>query len=93
MMLMVRPVNVAPLVVETPEEKRLFKKGEENYQAKKALRARTLLEKAPDAEESNLIHSMWTKEISYLSTPPSLPLTPNATRKKKKKRERQADKM
>lgn len=57
------------MLVETPEERLLFKKGEENYQAKKALRTKSLLEKAPDAEESNLIHSMWTKEMSYLSTP------------------------
>jgi acyl-coenzyme A thioesterase 9 len=63
----VRPVNVAPLLVETEEERALFEKGEKNYQAKKALRKRSLLEKAPDAEESNLIHSLWTKEMSYLS--------------------------
>lgn len=62
-----RPVAVAPLLVETPEERALFKKGEENYQAKKALRTRSLLQKAPDAKESNLIHSMWTKEVSYMS--------------------------
>lgn len=58
---------VAPLIVETEEEKRLYEKGEENSKAKKALRTRSLLEKAPDEEESNLIHSMWTKEMSYLS--------------------------
>lgn len=67
---MPRPVAVAPLVLETPEENRLFKKGEENYKAKKALRTRSLLETAPDDEESNLIHSMWTKEISYLRESP-----------------------
>lgn len=61
-----RPVSVAALRLETPEEHRLFKKGEENYQAKKALRSKSLLEKAPIDEESDLIHSMWTKEISYL---------------------------
>lgn len=53
--------------MENAEEEKLFKKGEANYQAKKALRTRSLLEKAPDDEESNLIHSMWTKEMSYLS--------------------------
>lgn len=58
---------MAPLILETEEEKRLYHKGEENSQAKKALRKRSLLEKAPDDEESNLIHSMWTKEVSYLS--------------------------
>ena len=65
--LCVSPVPVAPLIVETEEEKRLFKKGEANYQAKRALRRRSLLERAPDDEESDLIHSMWTKEMSYLS--------------------------
>ncbi|KAJ5610360.1 hypothetical protein N7510_007079 [Penicillium lagena] len=68
-----KPASVAPLIVETEEEKRLFKKGEENYKAKKALRTRSLLEKAPDDEESNLIHSMWTKEMSYLN--PQSPAT------------------
>ncbi|GLI77640.1 hypothetical protein PoHVEF18_005931 [Penicillium ochrochloron] len=62
-----KPVPVAPLIVETEEEKALFKKGEENYMAKKALRKRSLLERAPDDEESDLIHSMWTKEMSYIN--------------------------
>lgn len=62
-----KPVDVAPLRLETDEERALFKKGEDNYKAKKALRTRSLLEQSPDAEESNLIHSMWTKEMSYLS--------------------------
>lgn len=66
---------MAPLIVETEEEKRLYLKGEENSKAKKALRTRSLLQKAPDDEESNLIHSMWTKEMSYLSKPPLTPLT------------------
>jgi acyl-coenzyme A thioesterase 9 len=54
-------------LIETEEERELFKKGEKNYQAKKSLRTRSLLAKAPDSEESNLIHSLWTKEMSYLS--------------------------
>lgn len=61
------PVSVAPLLIETEEEKALFKRGEENYKAKKALRTKSLLEKAPDAEESDLIHTMWAKEMSYLN--------------------------
>lgn len=65
-----------PLIVETEEEKRLYSKGEENSQAKKALRTRSLLQKAPDDEESNLIHSMWTKEMSYLSELPTKPPKP-----------------
>lgn len=62
-----RPAAVAPLLIETEEERELFQKGEKNYQAKKALRTRSLLEKAPDDEESNLIHNLWKKEMSYLS--------------------------
>ncbi|KAJ5711599.1 hypothetical protein N7488_005755 [Penicillium malachiteum] len=62
-----KPARVAPLLIETEEERLLYKKGEENSKAKKALRTRSLLEKAPDDEESNLIHSMWTKEMSYLN--------------------------
>ena len=58
---------MAPLLLETEDEHRVFKQGEKNYQAKKALRTRSLLEKAPDGEESNLIHTMWTNELSYLS--------------------------
>ncbi|PYH47491.1 uncharacterized protein BP01DRAFT_354688 [Aspergillus saccharolyticus JOP 1030-1] len=60
-----KPVAIAPLLVETPEERLLFQKGEENYRAKKALRTRSLLEKAPNERESDLIHSMWTKGMSY----------------------------
>ncbi|KAL2002369.1 hypothetical protein VTN02DRAFT_76 [Thermoascus thermophilus] len=66
-----KPVPVAPLKLETEEERRLFKKGEENYKAKKALRNRSLLQVAPNEEESHLIHSMWTREMSYLN--PSSP--------------------
>ncbi|KAL1849058.1 hypothetical protein Plec18167_006836 [Paecilomyces lecythidis] len=60
-----KPVPVAPLKIETEEEQRLFKKGEANYKAKKSLRQRSLLEQAPNDEESNLIHSMWMKEASW----------------------------
>ncbi|EAW10171.1 putative acyl-CoA thioester hydrolase [Aspergillus clavatus NRRL 1] len=62
-----KPVPIAPLLVENAEERLLFHQGEENYQAKRALRTRSLLEKAPDDEESELIHNMWTKEVSYLN--------------------------
>ncbi|KAJ6108078.1 hypothetical protein N7523_009401 [Penicillium sp. IBT 18751x] len=68
-----KPVPVAPLIIETEEEKEFFRKGEENSKAKKALRTRSLLETSPDAEESDLIHAMWTKEMSYLN--PQVPAT------------------
>ncbi|OJD25394.1 hypothetical protein ACJ73_03241 [Blastomyces percursus] len=69
-----RPVvAVAPLLVETEEEKRLFELGEKNYKAKKQLRTRSLLQQTPNDEESDLIHAMWTKEMAYLN--PQNPLT------------------
>ncbi|KAL2801485.1 HotDog domain-containing protein [Aspergillus keveii] len=71
------PASVAPLLIETEEERELFKKGEKNYQAKKSLRTRSLLAKAPDSEESNLIHSLWTKEMSYLNPETSDQRPPN----------------
>ncbi|EED23764.1 acyl-CoA thioester hydrolase, putative [Talaromyces stipitatus ATCC 10500] len=60
-----KPVAVAPLLIETEEEQRLFQKGEENYNAKKALRKRSSYEQPPDQEESNMIHSMWTTQRPY----------------------------
>ncbi|KIX09380.1 uncharacterized protein Z518_00459 [Rhinocladiella mackenziei CBS 650.93] len=60
-----KPVNIAPLVVSTPAEKALFAKGEENYKNKKALKSLHILSKAPDAEESALIHKMWTESLGY----------------------------
>ncbi|EEH08793.1 mitochondrial Acyl-CoA Thioesterase [Histoplasma capsulatum G186AR] len=61
------PVAVAPLLVETDEERRLFELGEKNYKAKKQLRTRSLLQQTPNDEESDLIHAMWTKEMAYLN--------------------------
>ncbi|EEH43356.2 uncharacterized protein PADG_08281 [Paracoccidioides brasiliensis Pb18] len=60
-----KPVAIAPLLVETEEERRLFELGEKNYLAKKQLRKRNLLEQTPNDEESDLIHAMWTKEMAY----------------------------
>ncbi|KKZ60261.1 hypothetical protein EMCG_05018 [[Emmonsia] crescens] len=64
---------VAPLLVETEEERRLFNLGEKNYKAKKQLRTRSLLQQTPNDEESDLIHAMWTKEMAYLN--PQNPLS------------------
>ncbi|KAI5306094.1 hypothetical protein KEM56_002240 [Ascosphaera pollenicola] len=60
-----RPVAVAPLLVETEEEKQLFQKGEKNYKAKKEMRAHHLLREEPNDEESTMIHDMWLKEMAY----------------------------
>ncbi|KIW27525.1 uncharacterized protein PV07_07256 [Cladophialophora immunda] len=60
-----RPVNIAPLEVNTPAEKALFAKGEENYRNKKTMRSAHILTKPPDADESALIHKMWTDSLAY----------------------------
>ncbi|KAK2813125.1 hypothetical protein FQN50_000802 [Emmonsiellopsis sp. PD_5] len=68
-----KPVPVAPLLVETEEERRLFELGEQNYKAKKQLRKINLLEQTPNDEESDLIHGMWTTDMAYLN--PQNPLS------------------
>ncbi|RMZ92263.1 hypothetical protein DV736_g474, partial [Chaetothyriales sp. CBS 134916] len=60
-----KPTQVAPLEVTTPEEKALFARGEQNYKRKKALRSSHITLKAPDEEESRLIHKMWTDSLAY----------------------------
>ncbi|EXJ80918.1 hypothetical protein A1O3_07206 [Capronia epimyces CBS 606.96] len=60
-----KPVNIAPLEVTTPAEKALFAQGEENYRKKKMMKSSHILAKAPDAEESALIHKMWTDSMAY----------------------------
>ena len=63
-----RPVNVSALKLETEEERRLFKKGEENYNAKKEMMKVNLRKQTPNDEESDLIHAMWLKQLDYHDT-------------------------
>lgn len=60
-----KPVNIAPLVLETDAEKAIFRRGEENYKKKKALKSVDIMQKPPDAEESALIHKLWTTSVEY----------------------------
>ena len=60
-----RPVNIAPLEVSSRAEKALFAQGEQNYKNKKALKSTDIMTKAPDAEESSMIHKMWTESLAY----------------------------
>lgn len=60
-----KPVNIAPLSISTPAERALYSRGEENYKRKKALRLENIMQKPPDAEESKLIHKMWTDSLAY----------------------------
>lgn len=60
-----KPVNIAPLQVDTEEEQRLFKLGENNYNAKKELSKIALRKQPPNDQESDLIHAMWLKQLEY----------------------------
>ena len=63
-----KPVAIPGLKTETPEERRLFAKGEKNSQEKKALSKMSLLKQTPNDEESDLIHAMWLKQLDYHGT-------------------------
>ena len=60
-----KPVAIATLQVDTKEEKRLFALGERHSQDKKAMSKRALRKQPPNDEESDLIHSMWLKQLEY----------------------------
>lgn len=60
-----KPVEINPLRVETEEEKRLFAQGEENSKHRRDLAKRSLLKETPNDEESDLIHSMWLRQLRY----------------------------
>ena len=63
-----KPVNIAPLKLDTPAEKALYARGEENYKSKKTMKSSHILQKAPDAEESALLHKMWIDSLAYADT-------------------------
>jgi acyl-coenzyme A thioesterase 9 len=60
-----KPVAIAPLKAETPEERRLFKQGQANYNMKKALAKTNLRKQTPNDEESGLIHALWLQQLDY----------------------------
>ncbi|KAF1849801.1 Thioesterase/thiol ester dehydrase-isomerase [Cucurbitaria berberidis CBS 394.84] len=60
-----KPVNVNPLIVETPEEKRLYALGERNSKIRKERRDTSLLKHTPNDLESDLIHAFWQKQLQY----------------------------
>jgi len=74
-----KPVNIAPLKLETPAERALYAKGEENYKKKKAMKSSNIMQKAPDAEESALIHKMWSESLSYADPKNRAEKPPNVT--------------
>ena len=60
-----KPVSIAPLNIDSEEDQRLFELGQKNYNSKKALAKTTLRKTTPNDEESDLIHSMWLKQLEY----------------------------
>lgn len=60
-----KPVAISPLKAETPEQKLLFKQGEENYNLKKTESKLALRKQTPNDEESDLIHAFWRQQIDY----------------------------
>ena len=73
-----KPVPINQLIVETPEEQKLFDAGEKNSKYKKDLSKVSLLKHTPNDEESDLIqeaqvaedavlliHSLWQKQIAW----------------------------
>ena len=74
-----KPVAIAPLKIESSEEQRLFDLGKKNYEAKKALSKVALRKVTPNDEESDLIHSMWLKQVEYLDPNKSIRKPDNVT--------------
>ena len=64
-----RPVNVNPLVVSTPEEKRLYALGERNSKIRKQRKETALIKHTPNDLESDLIHAFWQKQLQYRMHP------------------------
>ena len=60
-----RPVAIAPLQIDTPEERKIYEQGERNYQEKKAMAKVNLRKTTPNDEESDLIHGMWLRQLEY----------------------------
>ncbi|KAI9753184.1 MAG: hypothetical protein M1835_001020 [Candelina submexicana] len=67
-----KPVQIAPLKVDTAEERRLFDLGEKNSKEKKRLARTALLKQTPNDEESDLIHALWLRQLEYHD--PNLPI-------------------
>lgn len=60
-----KPVPINPVIVETPEEHRLFQLGEQNSKHRKEQGQRSLIKHTPNDEESDLIHALWQKQMKW----------------------------
>ncbi|KAF4631219.1 hypothetical protein G7Y89_g6915 [Cudoniella acicularis] len=60
-----KPVAISPLITTTPEEKRLFTQGQQNYNHKKAASKLALRKQTPNDQESDLIHALWLQQVAW----------------------------
>ena len=60
-----KPVAISPVRTDNDEERRLYERGERNSKQRKELAKRSLLKETPDDEESDLIHSIWKRQLQY----------------------------
>jgi acyl-coenzyme A thioesterase 9 len=60
-----KSVAIPPVIAETSEEKKLYAAGEQNSKYKKDLSKMSLLKHTPNDEESDLIHSLWQKQVLW----------------------------
>lgn len=60
-----KPVNIAPVRTDTPEEKQLYAQGEENNKLRKENSKRSLLRTTPNDEESDVVHALWQLQLRY----------------------------
>ncbi|KAF1814424.1 Thioesterase/thiol ester dehydrase-isomerase [Eremomyces bilateralis CBS 781.70] len=60
-----KPTNIHPLTIETPEERRLYERGEQNSQRRREQANTSLVKYTPNDEESDLIHNIWQKHIEF----------------------------
>ncbi|KAG8137277.1 putative Acyl-coenzyme A thioesterase 9 mitochondrial-like protein [Naja naja] len=58
-----RPAFVNPLIVETPEEQKIFNEGEKNKIRRLESSRASLLKVAPTADERNIIHNMFLNTL------------------------------
>ncbi|KAK3050403.1 hypothetical protein LTR09_008314 [Extremus antarcticus] len=60
-----KPVNISPVRTDTEEEKQLYQQGERNSKHRKERSQRSLLNKTPNDEESDVIHDIWRRQLQY----------------------------
>jgi acyl-coenzyme A thioesterase 9 len=60
-----KPVNIPAVVPSTPEEQRLYERGEAASRERKAQAQTALLKHTPNDEESDLIHALWQQQLRY----------------------------